>query len=180
VADEVLAAADSDTRAAFNVFLARLAASDDPPTFMRIPIGDLDEYLEPFRTVQAAEAWRNNGEWLSAHPGALDTTVAERFRFAASVPAEEEASARIALAPMRTHGRERIDAVRTATLRMTTPAAVAGLPALSVPLLTLQSQLGPAPVGVSLVSRADSDIALVRTARRLARLAAPRYVEDAS
>jgi Asp-tRNA(Asn)/Glu-tRNA(Gln) amidotransferase A subunit family amidase len=52
---------------------------------------------------------------------------------------------------------------------MTAPAAIAGLPAISVPLLTV----GGAPVGVCLVSRAGTDIALVRLARRLAALAAP-------
>ena len=55
---------------------------------------------------------------------------------------------------------------------MTTPAAIGGLPAVSVPLLTVPSLLGPAPVGVCLVSRPGTDIALVRLARRLARLVA--------
>ncbi|MBF9335486.1 DUF3225 domain-containing protein, partial [Microbacterium lacticum] len=64
--------------------------------------------------------------------------------------------------PARTAGGEGIDAVRQATLRLTTPAAVAGLPALSVPLLTVASPLGPAPVGVCLIARAGTDIALVR------------------
>ena len=70
---------------------------------------------------------------------------------------------------MRTSGGEKVDRVRAATLRMTTPAAVAGLPALSLPLLTVPSQLGPAPVGVCAVSRSGTDIALVRLGRRLAR-----------
>ena len=73
-------------------------------------------------------------------------------------------------APMRTAKGDRVDAVRQATLRMTTPAAIGGLPALSVPLLTVQSQLGAAPVGVCLISRAGTDIALVRLGRRLAAL----------
>ena len=60
--------------------------------------------------------------------------------------------------------------VKDVTLRMTTPAAVAGTPALSIPLLTVRSQLGPAPVGVCLVSRSGTDIALVRLGRRLAAL----------
>ena len=156
------------------------------------PIGDLDEYFVPFRTVQGAEAWRNNGEWVSAHPDALGPAVAERFRIAAEIDAEDEASARRALeplaervhalvadavmlmptvpgpAPMRTAVGERVNAVRVATLRMTTPAAIAGLPSLSAPLLTVPSQLGPAPVGVCLTSRSGTDIALVRLARRLA------------
>ncbi|HBU43608.1 MAG TPA: DUF3225 domain-containing protein, partial [Microbacterium sp.] len=73
-------------------------------------------------------------------------------------------------APSRTADPGEIDATRLATLRMTTPAAVAGLPAISIPLLTVRSPLGAAPVGVCLVSRAGTDIALVRLARRLAAL----------
>ncbi|GAA1998785.1 AtzH-like domain-containing protein [Microbacterium ulmi] len=196
VPDEIVAAVEPDTRVAFDAFLARLAASDDAPRLARMPIGPLDDYFEPFRTVQGAEAWRNDGEWLRAHPGAVGAAVAERFRIASQITPGAEASARAALAPlrerldhlvrdavlvfptvpgpapMRTSQGERVDAVRQATLRMTTPAAIGGLPAVSVPLLTVESQLGPAPVGVCLVSRAGTDIALVRLARRLAALTA--------
>lgn len=192
VPHEVMDAVEPDTRAAFDALLARLAASDDPPVLRRAAIGDLAGYQEPFRTVQAAEAWRNNAEWLRAHPGAVGAAAAERFRMASQVTAADESAARARLeelregmhdlvrdavlilptvpgpAPMRTAESTRIDVVRQATLRMTTPAAIGGLPALSVPLLTVRSQLGPAPVGVCLVSRAGTDIALVRLARRLA------------
>lgn len=192
VPDEVMDAVEPETRAAFDGLLARLAASDDPPRFLRVPIGPLDEYFEPFRTVQGAEAWRNNREWLREHPGAVGPAVAERFRVASEITAAAEASARSALtalhervqalvrdnvlmmptvpgpAPMRTSAGARVDAVRQATLRMTTPAAIGGLPAVSVPLLTVASQLGAAPVGVCIVSRPGTDIALVRLARRLA------------
>ena len=75
-------------------------------------------------------------------------------------------------APMRTAVGERVNAVRADTLRMTTPAAVAGLPSLSAPLLTVLSQLGPAPVGVCVTARPGTDIALVRLARRLAQAVA--------
>ncbi|WP_159500361.1 AtzH-like domain-containing protein [Microbacterium sp. 18062] len=197
VPDEVMDAVESDTRAAFDALLARLAASDDPPVLRRVEIGALDDYFEPFRTVQAAEAWRNNAEWLRAHPGATGAAVAERFRLASEVTPAAEAAARATLedlrahvqdlvrdavlllptapgpAPTRTADGARIDAVRQATLRMTTPAAIGGLPALSAPLLTVRSQQGPAPVGVCLVSRSGTDIALVRLARRLARVVDP-------
>jgi Asp-tRNA(Asn)/Glu-tRNA(Gln) amidotransferase A subunit family amidase len=118
--------------------------------------------------------------------------VAERFRLASEVTPDAEASARARLdtlrtsvqelvrdavmilptvpgpAPIRTADGARIDTVRQATLRMTTPAAIGGLPALSAPLLTVPSRQGPAAVGVCLVSRSGTDIALVRLARRLA------------
>lgn len=198
---EALDAADPATREAFDALLARLAASDDPPRLARVSIGDLDDYVTPFRTVQGAEAWRNHGAWLRDHPGAVGPAVAERFRLASGVTADAESAARAALEPLREHVEHlvrdavlllptvpgpapavtadaaAVDRTRQATLRMTTPAAVAGLPALSIPLLTLRSSLGPAPVGVCLVSRAGTDIALVRQGRRLARLVSDRLME---
>lgn len=192
VPTEVLDAVEPETRAAFDAFLATLTSSTDAAPVDFASIGDLDEFFVPFRTVQGAEAWRNYGEWVTAHPDALGPAVADRFRIASTISAGDEASARRALeplaeriqtlvadavllmptvpgpAPMRTAGGERVDAVRIATLRMTAPAAIAGLPSLSTPLLTVRSHLGPAPVGVCVTSRSGTDIALVRLARRLA------------
>lgn len=193
VLDEPRAIAEPATAGALRALVARLGALDDAPRVRRAAIGPLDAYLDAFRVVQGAEAWQTHGDWVRAHPGALGPAVAERFRFAASVTRDQEHIARTALvelrermtrlvrddvlllptapgpAPMRTVGRDRLDAVRQATLRMTTPAAIAGLPALSVPLLTVPSRSGPLPVGVTLVSRPGSERALVRFARRLSR-----------
>lgn len=199
VPDEALAAAEPDTRRAFEALVTRWAASSEPARMSRVSIGDLDDYLDPFRIVQGAEAWRNNGAWFTANPDAVGPAVAERLRAAATLTADDEASARIALVDRAEHLRAlvddavlllptvpgpapavaadgpRIDEVRRATLRMTTPAAVAGLPAISVPLLTVATPDGTAaPVGVSLVSRPGTDVALVRLARRLHSLLDPR------
>lgn len=191
VPEEILDHVEPATRAAFSRLLAALAASDDPPPFRAVHTGDLDATFTAFRTVQGAEAWRNDGDWLRAHPGAVGPAVAERFEIASRITPEAEAGARADLEPLAEHLAELVgdavlifptapgpaplrtadvEAVRAATLRMTAPAAVAGLPAVSVPLLTLPTSAGPAPVGVCLVSRAGTDIALVRLARRLAAL----------
>ena len=191
VVAEAVEAAEPATREAFGALLDRIAAAPDAPAVGTVSIGDLDRYYEPFRIVQGAEAWRNHGQWLREHPDATGAAVGERFRIASEITGEQEAAARAELrglrehlrelagdavlvlpavpgpAPMRTRSGAQVDAVRAATLRMTTPAAVGGLPALSAPLLTVASQLGPAPVGVSFVSGEGTDIALVRAARRL-------------
>ncbi|MGZ0712125.1 AtzH-like domain-containing protein (plasmid) [Coraliomargarita sp. W4R53] len=191
VPTEALAAADSATAQAFGVMLEQLATLPGVISIEEVSLGDLDDYLVPFRTVQSAEAWRNNGDWVSENSHALGAAVADRFSAAAAVSANDEAAARLALAPLRerlhslvgdavmllptvpgpapsrTAPGDRIDALRTATLRMTTPAAVGGLPAISVPLLTVASDLGAAPVGVSLISREGTDLALVRMAQRV-------------
>ena len=196
VVREAVGAAEASTQVEFEAWLDRVSEAPDAPEIVTVAIGDLDRYYEPFRVVQGAEAWRNHGDWLRDHPGATGPAVAERFRTAASITSAEEASARAEVArlrddlrghvqdavlvlptvpgpaPMRTRGGEYIDAVRAATLRMTTPAAIGGLPSLSAPLLSVSSLLGPAPVGVSLISAEGTDIALVRLARRLERLLA--------
>jgi amidase len=201
---EVLDDVEPATRAAFEVFLVALAALPDAPDVDQVSIGPLEDYLAAFRTVQGAEAWRNDGPWLREHPSSVGPAVAARFRAAAAVTGEDEAAARGALAPLaarlehlvadavlvlptvpgpapaRSGDAAAVDAVRAATLRMTTPAAVAGLPALSVPLLTVPSSLGPAPVGVCAVSCRGSDLALVRLGRRLARAAAAADVAPVS
>ncbi|MFG6503570.1 AtzH-like domain-containing protein [Microbacterium sp. P05] len=191
VPTEILDSVEPTTRAAFAASLDALGTAD-APEITETSIGDLGSAAAAFRTVQGAEAWRNNGEWLSEHPGAVGPAVAERFRLGSAVTAEAEASARTALAPLRdtltalvktgvlifptvpgaapsrTADAAAVDAARAATLRMTSPVSIAGLPAVSVPLLRVASPLGDAPVGICLVSRAGTDIALVRLARRLA------------
>ena len=191
VVAEALDVVEPDTRVAFGDLLVRLANSPNAPQIDTVSIGALEDYYETFRVVQGVEAWRNNGEWLREHPGATGPAVAERFLAAAAITADEETAARATLAklrerlrersrdaillmptapgpaPMRTRSGEHVSAVRAATLRMTTPAAIGGLPSLSAPLLTVNSLLGPAPVGICLISGEGTDIALVRAARRL-------------
>lgn len=195
VPTEILAAAAPETVAAFEQFLLGLLVTGavDAP-IERVSIGELASFQEPFRVVQGAEAWRNNQRWLEAHPGTTGPAVAERFAAASRITEAEEQAARDALAPLkarlervvgdavllfptapgaapsRTADAASIDRSRTATLRMTTPTAVAGLPALSVPLLRVPTATGTqdAPVGVCFASRAGSDIALVRRGREIA------------
>ena len=59
-----------------------------------VEVGSLDEWFETFRVVQAAEAWRTHGAWVTAHPDAVGPGVRERFAIASEVTASDEASAR--------------------------------------------------------------------------------------
>jgi Asp-tRNA(Asn)/Glu-tRNA(Gln) amidotransferase A subunit family amidase len=144
----------------------------------------LDGVQTAFRTVQAFEAWSAHGAWVAAHPGALGADVAARFEWASAITPGQAAAARAALerarcaldaalgdavlvlpsaasvAPALDAAGEEIEAVRAATLRMTTVAGATGRPALSVPGLTV----GGAPVGVCFVGPRGSDLALVRAA----------------
>ncbi|GMA30150.1 AtzH-like domain-containing protein [Litorihabitans aurantiacus] len=200
---EVLAVAEPGTAAALAALVARLRGVDDAPAVEEVDIGDLAAYAEPFRVVQAAEAWRNHGAWVTANPGALGAPVAHRMQQASTVTAAQEAAAREELALRREHLRavvtDRVllmptvpgpapsratsggdgaaaaaDDLRVRTLRTTTPASAAGLPSISVPLVRVTGASGaPAPVGLCLTAASGSDLALVQLARRLADLLGP-------
>jgi amidase len=180
---EVLRLVEPATREAFEAWAGGAVEE--------VEVGPLDEWFEAFRVVQAAEAWRAHGAWVTAHPEAVGPGVRERFAVASEVTAEQEAVARAEVerlarvvlaivddavlvlpttpgpAPARTASAAELDQVRAATLRMTAPAGIGGLPALTFPALTFPSALGPAPVGVCLVGPRGSDLSLVRHARSL-------------
>lgn len=181
VSGALVFAADDDVQAAFVAGLDRLTAAGLLPAPDLVDVGDLAELLRLFRTVQAAEAWRANAEWVTAHPGALGAAVASRFEIASRSDPAEEAEARTALAetrarldavldgrilllpsasstaPSRRADPAAIDTARTNTLTMTSLAGIGGYPALSVPLF----EVAGAPVGLCLVGPRHTDLALI-------------------
>nr|WP_100349156.1 amidase family protein [Luteimicrobium subarcticum] len=188
----LLAHVEPTTRAAFTALLARWAAL--PGVRVRAladdALPDPADAFAAFRTVQAAEAWRSHGSFVDAHADALGTAVARRFAAARRVTPDEEAAARaeadrVARAvravladavlvlpttpgPAPRRATPEVEEVRVPTLELTCLAALAGAPALSVPVLVVTvPEAGPAPVGVSLVGRPGDDLALVRLGARL-------------
>ena len=190
VAPGLTAHAEPDVRAAFDAFRHFDEADVDEVDF-----GDIDELFLTFRTVQAAEAWRTHGEWITAHPGALADDVAARFEFASTITSRQEAEGRVALAAARIRIAEvlgdrvllvpsassiapsifadadLIERTRQGTLRLTCIAGLSGRPALSVPLLAVPQPGSPlpAPVGLCLVGPRFGDLALIDLAEQLQR-----------
>ena len=182
VADALLDAAERETARAFATWI-----EDTGRTVRRAELPDLDDLAETLRIVQGAEAWRNHGRWIEAHPGSLGEDVAERFAAAATIGPDDEDAARARLPELRRRVREAIGggvlclptvpgpaplrtatgpdvlATRRATLRMTAVAGIGGLPALSAPLLRVDD----APVGVCFVGAPDTDRALLAVATAL-------------
>lgn len=181
VAPALLAELAPRVRAAFDAWAAVAGIADE------VDLGDVAAAQEAFRVVQGFEAWASDGAWLTAHPGAVAGAVAERFRVAAGIPADEAARARDALgghrerfaavlagavlvlpstastAPQATAAAGELDRVRARTLRLTCVAGVLGAPALSAPLIEVDG----APLGVSLVGPRHADDALVHAAAAL-------------
>lgn len=180
--------AQPGVQAAFAAALGRLAAAGVVADVAPVRVGDVAALYESFRVLQAAEAWRSWGAWLTAHPGAVVGDVAARFAAAAAVTPQQARAARravraaghrldevlggrVLLLPSAASPAPPVDAdpahvqdVRERTLTMTALAGATGRPALSVPLLAVEG----APVGLCLVGPRRSDLALVELGRRFA------------
>ncbi|GIG40509.1 AtzH-like domain-containing protein [Cellulomonas phragmiteti] len=173
---------------------------------------DLAAWAEVFRVRQAWEAWRAHGGWVRAHPGALGPDVATRFSTASQVDDGAGAAAAVRREAVRAQILDLVgddvlvlpaassvaprpdpadlDAVRTATLRLTCVAGLGGLPAVVLPTRPAAGHDGagstshapggagpdrPAPgrradlpVGVCLVAAPGRDRGLLALARTLA------------
>ncbi|WP_210508470.1 AtzH-like domain-containing protein [Naasia sp. SYSU D00057] len=187
VAPRLLAGLEPAVVDAFHAAVGMLVAEGriEPPE--EVGLADPVGTLAAFRAVQAAEAWRAHGPWLTAHPGAVGGAVAERFRAAAAVTEDGERAARDVLAergaelrellagallllpaaaspaPSATASGVAIDRIRTATLTLTCLAGAAGAPSLSAPIASVDG----APLGLAVVSAPGTDVALLRWALRL-------------
>lgn len=188
VAPAVTGCAEPAVQAAFAAALGRLAATGTVTDVSPVRVVDVPALYDSFRVMQAAEAWRSWGAWLTAHPGAVVGDVAARFADAATVTAQQARAAqravraaghrlddalgsRVLLLPSAASPAPPVDAdpadvqaARTRTLSMTTIAGATGRPAVSVPLLAVEG----APVGLCLVGPRRSDLALVELGRRFA------------
>jgi Asp-tRNA(Asn)/Glu-tRNA(Gln) amidotransferase A subunit family amidase len=145
--------------------------------------GRIEGWFTAFRTLQAYEAWRVHGEFLTRHPDALGADVAGRFTAASKVTAHDADTATAALvaareaidsalppmtalllpstsgpAPLRAAGSA--ERARASTLHLTCLASLSGRPAISAPLLHAEG----APVGLCAVGSPAGDRSLLRFA----------------
>jgi Asp-tRNA(Asn)/Glu-tRNA(Gln) amidotransferase A subunit family amidase len=186
IAPALTALADPVVAAAFESAVSEAVAAGRIQAPEPIDLPPADALFAAFRIPQAAEAWRSDGDWVTAHPGACAPDVAARFAFAASVTPEQEAAAlaglerlrveidaalgdRILLLPSAPTVAPRLDAdadtlesVRMRTLSITAVAGITGRPAVSAPVLTVLDGTGDAlPVGLCLVGPRASDLAII-------------------
>ena len=145
---------------------------------------ELARLAEAFRVHQAFQAWSVHGDWITAHPGALEGSAAARFAAAAAIDADDDARARDDLAalaaqidkrlgddlldipaaataaPRRWASDAEVEKTRTATLQLTAIAAATGRPAVTFP----HRETSDGPIGRSLVGPRGSDTALIARA----------------
>jgi amidase len=154
---------------------SHLRADDRPALPERL------DYRAAFAVVQGSEFWRAHGEWITRERPGFGAGVGVRVRAAAARTDAEVAAARRILAAARSaladrlgtdgvlavpstpapappmHGLTGVTDLRRRLLALNTPASLAGLPALSVPVGAAHGR----PVGLCLVGPPGADEHLV-------------------
>jgi amidase len=148
----------------------------------------IDELYWAFRRIQALEAWNIHGEWLSKKERNLGPGIEDRFGFGRTVDAKAEKTETMrrylfraelkdllmpgalmvlptvpGAAPLKNSTQDQFQAYRERALRLLCLSGLSGFPQITLPL----GMVDGAPFGISLIGPPDSDIALIKLARRI-------------
>lgn len=176
------ARASAETVAILAPALTQLEDRLGPATPVVLAPDGLGRWFECFRVTQAAEVWEAHGPWVEAAKPKFGPGVADRFRMAAGISAEEWVAARRFResirsrvsdllgegavmvmptspepAPMRDAGENALNDFRIRALAMLCTAGLAGLPQLSLPA----GRVEDGPVGLSLIGARETDRSLI-------------------
>lgn len=188
LAEDLFAVADAEVRQALEPSVRAVADHLGSAERLTLAGDDLALWREAFRVLQAAEAWRTHGTWITRVSPRLGPGVRERFAAAARLSDEEiaaAASVRVAarhrlqdavppdailllpsapsIAPPRGAALEELGDMRARSLLLLCPAGHAGLPQLSLPAGSARG----APVGLSLLGATGTDDSLLALACRV-------------
>ncbi|GBF77745.1 hypothetical protein PA598K_06310 [Paenibacillus sp. 598K] len=183
------ALADEPTQAALTAYLPELERLVAGAERVRMAPEGLGEWMAAFRHIQGLEIWAAHGEWIAAAQPSFGPGIADRFAWAATLRREdheaayrkrEEVRARLGellvpgtllvaptvpgIAPLQGLSGEAVERSRVATLQLSCPAGLAGLPQLTLPL----RGEGGCPIGLSLIAAPGCDLQLLELAEVLA------------
>jgi amidase len=186
---DVWAMLDAEAAAAQAQPLAQVEAALGKALDMRVILDDPENAYWCFRHIQGHEAWTVNGPLIERFCPPLGPGIAERFawsktvtdqQFAAATAYRERLKKHLAdmlgtdgvlvmptvadIAPLITDDGEKMESYRNRSIQMLCLAGLSGFPQISLPL---GQRLG-APLGLSLLGPAGSDMGLVRLAQRIA------------
>lgn len=155
-----------------------------------LQVEDFDAWFDVFRTLQFRELWLELGPWITESKAAIGPGLRDRFEAASKITDDDVARAsrereRIrallekitdagtllvlptmpGAAPSRNSPLAAMEAYRRTAMRLLCISGLAGLPQVTLPVLTAEG----APLGLSLIGPAYSDRALLTAAARLAR-----------
>lgn len=190
LAADAFAMLDSDVRAALAPVVKRIEAALGTATLVEAAgTGGFEPLYWAFRRLQGRESWLSDGPIIEQHKMPLGPGVAERFAYSAAVTDRqvEEAEAcrsefteRFAktagpdtvlimptmpdVAPLLSTGEEELDAYRNRAVNILCLAGLSGRPQITMPL----AERLEAPLGLSILGPAGSDLSLVHLAARIA------------
>jgi amidase len=185
---DLVARCDPGVDAAVEAAASELAAACDLPLGRAEVADDIDAWVGAFRVLQSAAAWREHGDWYTSRTPELGPGVAERFRYASTLTADDVAAAEAELPairarltallgddavlvapaapgaahPLELAGQAKVE-VRRRILACTVVAGLGGLPSVALPLARSPEGF---PVGICLLGAPDDDDLLVELATR--------------
>lgn len=143
----------------------------------------LDQWIKVFQHVQGYEVWESYGGWIDKYRPRLSRGPKERLAWASTITRQQyrEALARKAeisdrirevvgsggvlclptaasIAPLRTTPLEQINATRLQSTYLLCVSPLSGIPQITLPMVFSEDM----PLGLSLLSSADTDLALAR------------------
>lgn len=189
VATDLFAAADEQVQQALGAALARVEKVVGPRRPVTVAPEGIERWFEAMRPLQGWEIWQVHGDWIKRVNPRFGPGVADRFRWVATIKADEVAAAnqvrqrtrqRMAelldggavlclptapsVAPLKGLPLPDTDRYRARAILFTCTAGLAGLPQISLPL----GKVDGAPVGLSLIGRPGADETLLDLAEKIA------------
>jgi amidase len=189
LASGAFARLNRDVREVLAVLLQTFEAQLGQATLVEPAPEGIETLYWAFRRLQGWEAWEADGALIEHYGLQLGPGVAERFAYAAALteaevekarPVREAARHRLRgllapdavlllptmpdVAPLLSDSEEALDSYRNQALNLLCLSGLSGLPQATLPLAMRHG----APLGISLMGPAGSDLSLVRLAARLA------------
>ncbi|MEC5386623.1 amidase [Uliginosibacterium sp. H3] len=180
--------ADVDFLPGLRQTLDYLSAELAPQEIAAAEGSTVEDWRQTYVTLGAFDGWQTHGNWIEQHAPVFAPAIAARWQHASTVTCAQAGAANTqrarirervrdllghdaiavvpsaaSLAPLRESSGAQIDDIRARTLRICCIAGLAGLPQVSIPLSSAQG----APLGVSLIGPAGSDLALIRIAAKV-------------
>ncbi|RKL68268.1 amidase [Salipaludibacillus neizhouensis] len=175
--------ADGDTQKALSPSFSLLEELADEPSWVELAKEGLPFWANAFRIIQGKEIWDAHGDWVKAVKPEFGPGIKERFEMASHLTSMD-ANPQLKLqdqirtklfellkddallilptvpgeAPMLNLSGALVEARRKQTLQLSCIAGLAGLPQVTIPI---ESELGNAPVSLSVVAGPNQDIRLL-------------------
>ena len=189
LAADTFAILDTDVRAALAPLVQRIESVLGQATMVEAAgTGGFDPLYWAFRHLQGREAWTSDGPIIERHRMPLGPGVAERFAYARDLSDAQVENARAVqasfvdrfrqlmgrdtvmivptmpdVAPLLTDNEDTLEVYRNKALNILSLAGLSGQPQVTMPW----ARRLDAPLGLSLIGPAGSDLSLVRLAARL-------------